>query len=148
MDTALLDTNVLVYAADRLSSLHSPAARLVEQALRERGRFCISPQNLIEFSAVVSRPRLVRTPLAGEELIRITSLLYRSRRLRKIYPKRGTALRTIHEGTRLGISGPVWYDLYLALTMRDAGIGIIVTEDVGHFQRFSSVTALRIAEAM
>jgi predicted nucleic acid-binding protein len=147
MDMALLDTNVLVHAADRLSSLHAPAARLVDQGLRQRGRFCIAPQNLIEFSAVVTRPRLVRTTLPHDELSRMTGVLYRSRRLRKIYPKRGTAMRAIHEGARLGVIGPVWYDLYLALTMRDAGVEIIVTEDVGHFRRFAFVTPLRIDEA-
>jgi len=148
MAMALLDTNVLVHAIDRLSPLHAPAARLVELGLGERGRFCISPQNLVEFSAVVTRPRLVRAPLPGDELERMTGILYRSRRLKKIYPMRGTVMRSIREGATLGISGPAWYDLYLALTMRDAGVEIVVTEDLGHFRRFPFVTALRIKDAI
>lgn len=147
MDIALLDTNVLVYAADRLSELHAQAAELVDRGLRLSGRYCIAPQNLVEFTAVVTRPRLVREPWPLEKVLRITSELYRSRRLRKIYPRRGTVIRTMREGALLGTRGPVWYDLFLAVTMRDAGIEIIITEDVSHFRRFSFLTALRIQEA-
>ena len=77
MAMALLDTNVLVHAADRLSPLHTRAAQLVELGLRERGRFCISPQNLVEFSAVVTRPRLVRAPLPADDLHVETRKRYR-----------------------------------------------------------------------
>jgi hypothetical protein len=52
----------------------------------------------------------------------------------------------MREGTRLGISGAIWYSLFLALTMRDAGVRAIVTENVSDFQQFPFVVARRIAE--
>src|SRR5262245_6148272 len=102
MDIALLDTNVLVYAADRLSELHAQAAELVAGGLRRSGRYCLARQSLLDFTAVVTRPRLVREPWPLEKVLRITSELYRSRRLRKIYPRRGTVIRTMREGAVLG----------------------------------------------
>jgi predicted nucleic acid-binding protein len=147
MAFALLDTNVLVHAMYRLSPLHAAAARLVDRALRERDKYCISPQNLIEFAAVVSRPRLVTVPLPAAEVRRVTDKLFRSRRLHKIYPMRATVLRAIREGAAFGLTGPAWYDLYLAATMRDAGVDVVITENVNDFRRFGFVTPVAIGDA-
>jgi predicted nucleic acid-binding protein len=81
------------------------------------------------------------------ELARMIELLYRSRRLSKIYPRRGTVIRAIREGTKLGISGPAWYDLFLAATARDAGVDVIVTDNVSDFRRFPFISTLSIEEA-
>jgi len=148
MPPTLLDTNVLVHAAYRRSPAYAPAATLLDRGLKERGLFCIAPQNLVEFAAVVTRQRRGDQPLPGDEVHRITDLLYRSRTLAKIYPRRGTVARAMEEGTRLGINGAAWYDLFLALTMRDAGVRAIVTENVSDFQQFPFVVARRIAEAV
>lgn len=148
MAPQLLDTNVLVYAAYRQSPLHRSAAELVDRGLRRRGLYCIAPQNLVEFAAVVSRTRHVADALPGPEIVRITSLLYQSRRLAKIYPSRGTVMRALREGADLGVGGPAWYDLFLAVTMREAGIHTIVTEDLRHFQRIPFVTARLITDAV
>src|SRR5262245_65551954 len=117
MPSALLDSNVLVHAAYRKSPQHAASATLLDAGLRQARRFCIAPQNLVEFAAVVTRPRFVDPPLPGAEVLRMTDLLYRSRRLRKIYPQRGTVARTLREGSALGLQGPRWYDLFLAVTM-------------------------------
>lgn len=144
----LLDANVLVYAAYRRSALHQPAAELLARGLRHRGQYCIAPQILIEFAAVTTRRRRDETPLPLEDVVRMTDRLYRSRTLAKIYPRRGTALRAIREGAALGIYGSAWYDLFLAVTMRDAGVRDIITENVSDFRRFPFVTARSIQEAV
>ncbi len=147
MALALLDTNVLVHAVYRGSSLHDCAAGLVWEGLHGDGRYCITPQNLIEFAAVVSRKRFVDPPLEGAEITRMADLLFRSRRLAKIYPKRATVIRAVREGAALAITGPRWYDFFLALTMRDAGVEIIITDNVDDFQAIPFITALKIQEA-
>ncbi len=146
MSLVLLDSNVLVHAVYTGSPLHAAADRLLTAALRERGRFCISPQNLIEFCAVVTRPRAVQPPMPPERARALAGHLARSRRLHKIYPKRGTGLRAIREGDALGIRGTAWYDLYLAQTMRDNGVREIVTEDARDFRRFPFVVSRPIDE--
>jgi predicted nucleic acid-binding protein len=147
MALALLDTNVLVHAVYRGSPLHAAAAELVDRGLRESHRFCIAPQNLVEFAAVVTRSRLVEKPIVPEEASRMMLLLHRSRRLSKIYPKRGTVARAMREGAALKIVGPVWYDLFLAVTMRDAGVRMIVTENVTDFSRFPFIDARPMSSA-
>jgi predicted nucleic acid-binding protein len=148
MPLTLLDTNVLVHAAYRGSPVHVSAATLLDRGLKERGVFCIAPQNLVEFAAVVTRRKRGDHPLAVDEVLRITALLYRSRTLAKIYPRRGTVARAMAEGTRLEVAGAAWYDLFLALTMRDAGVREIVTENVSDFQQFPFVSARKIAESV
>ena len=148
MAVALLDSMVLVHAANPRAPSHEAAACLVDRGLRQSGVYCISPQNLVEFSAVVTRPRFVQIPLPASELLRITTILYRSRRLRKIYPQRGTVMRTIREGAALGIIGPRWYDLYLAVTMRDAGVQDIITDNSADFEKFPFVRVRSISQAV
>ena len=70
----------------------------------------------------------------------------RSRRLSKIYPSRGTVLRSIREGRSLGITGPAWYDLFLAVTMRETGVKEI-SENIRDFAKFPLITARPITEA-
>jgi predicted nucleic acid-binding protein len=147
MPPALLDTNVLVHAAYRGAPQHAGAARLVARGLSKRGTFCIAPQNLIEFAAVVTRARHVANPLPPDELLRMTTTLYSSRLLGKIYPRRGTVMRALQEGAALAFTGPRWYDLFLAATMRDAGVEVIVTEDLDTFRKIPFVTARSIDDA-
>ena len=142
----LLDTNVLVHAAYRDSPLHRAAANLVDLALRKRGVYCLAPQNLTEFMAVVTRGRLVHPAMTPSEAARMGEILYRSRRLSKIYPSRGTVLRSIGEGRKLGITGPAWYDLFLAVTMRETGVKEIITENVRDFSKFPFITARSITQ--
>src|SRR6266508_396493 len=115
MGLALLDTNVLIYAAYRRSPLHEAATILVDRALRQRGLYCIAPQNLVEFAAVATRRRVGEEPMPVEEVLRITDIFYRSRTLIKIYPQRGT----------------------VSSTMRDAGVRELITENVSDFEGLS-----------
>lgn len=82
------------------------------------------------------------------DVFRISSVLFRSRSLAKIYPKRATVLRALRTGTELGLKGPRWYDIFLAETMRDAGIEVIITEDLSHFLQISFITARSIRDAV
>jgi|SRR5437667_206649 len=143
----LLDTNVIVHAMYKGSQLHLPAATLLQRALREKGGYCIAPQNLIEFLSVVTRSRFVDPPMRPENATEVASTLFRSRRLRKIYPVRGTAYRAIAEGKRMNLTGTAWYDLYLAVTMRDNKVETIVTENIRDFRAVDFISAIRIQDA-
>jgi predicted nucleic acid-binding protein len=147
MAATLLDTNVLVHAAYARAAHHSAAARLVRQGLDQPSLYCIAPQNLIEFAAVATRARFVTPPMQPEKLAQICDHLYRSRNLAKIYPRRGTVIRAIREGAAMEISGPRWYDLFLAMTMRDAGVEVIVTDNRPDFQHLHFISVKTINEA-
>jgi predicted nucleic acid-binding protein len=144
----LLDTNVIVHAVYKGSPLHLPAAAILARALDQKGQFCITPQNIVEFLSVVTRGRFVDPPLDAGDAARIANTLFKSRRLRKIYPARGTVLRAAKEGQRIGVKGTAWYDLYLAATMRDNNVETIVTENIRDFRSLDFVSPIRIEEAL
>jgi predicted nucleic acid-binding protein len=77
-ETALIDTNVLVYALFRQRAEHAASLALLESAQEPGANLVVAPQNLAEFSAVVTNPRRVSTPLpasAGRtEIEKLTSL--------------------------------------------------------------------------
>ncbi len=147
MAHALLDTNVLVHAAYEAAPLHVPALRLLDHALTVQGAFCIAPQNMVEFASVVSKKRHVHAVMPPADIAAFLSVLYRSRILKKIYPKRATVMRALREGARLGITHTTWYDAYLASTMRDAGVSRIVTDNLSDFHKFPFITAVGIEDA-
>ena len=57
----LLDTNVLVYAADQSSPFHQASKTLREKGLRNELPLCVCPQVLNEFFAVVTNPEELAT---------------------------------------------------------------------------------------
>ena len=64
----LLDTNVLVYAADVSSPFYEIARTLRDRGLKGEIILCVCPQVLNEFFAVVTNPRRVTHPVAPEDV--------------------------------------------------------------------------------
>jgi predicted nucleic acid-binding protein len=74
---ALVDTNVLVYAADKTSPFHQPAKILRDKGEVGKTSLCVCPQVLNEFFAVVTDPYILdsngpthKTPSPGARLRR------------------------------------------------------------------------------
>jgi predicted nucleic acid-binding protein len=53
-DTAVLDTNVLVYAADGTSAFHQSSKHLRDSGIQGEVSLCIFPQIFSEFFAVIT----------------------------------------------------------------------------------------------
>jgi predicted nucleic acid-binding protein len=53
-DPALVDTNVLVYAADTTTAFYEPSKQLRDRGLRSELTLVVSPQVLMEFFAVIT----------------------------------------------------------------------------------------------
>jgi predicted nucleic acid-binding protein len=68
-DPTLLGTNVLIDALYKDSDHHPAARALLDQAKQEDAGFCITPQVLAEFYAVVTHPRRVTHPKSPEEAL-------------------------------------------------------------------------------
>ena len=56
---AVIDTNVLVYAADESSEFHEASRTLRD---RENIGLAVTPQILMEFYAIITNPRRVASP--------------------------------------------------------------------------------------
>jgi predicted nucleic acid-binding protein len=81
----LVDTNVLVYRADRDSEFHQPSANLIQQGLKGEIPLCVSLQNLTEFYAVITSPKRVTNPITPAEASAEIKKYLQSNNIRKIY---------------------------------------------------------------
>ena len=68
-EISLLDTNILVYAADETSPSHQAAIALREKGLKGEIPLCICPQVLNEFFAIVTDPKRVSHPRTQKEAL-------------------------------------------------------------------------------
>jgi toxin-antitoxin system PIN domain toxin len=68
-EPALVDTNVLVYALFPAMADHAASRALLDGAKAADANLCISPQNLIEFFAVVTDPRRVTQAKTPDEAL-------------------------------------------------------------------------------
>jgi len=94
-DRALVDTNVLVYAADMSSSFHERSRQLRDRGFRREIPLVVTPQVLMEFFAMITSPRRVTTPRSPEEARAEVEKYLHADRLQNIYPDQATLEHTI-----------------------------------------------------
>jgi predicted nucleic acid-binding protein len=141
-DITLLDTNILVYAADTTAEFHQPARELRDHGIRGELPLAVSPQILMEFFAVITNPRRVQQPRSPEEARAEIDKYVRSA-IRKIHPGTDilnrvlTLLEQHPEVSRQDI-----FDLFLAATMLESGVTRIYSYNQEHFTRFPELTVL------
>jgi predicted nucleic acid-binding protein len=142
-DVVLLDTNVLVYAADQKSPFHAES-----RAFRDRGRSgefipCVTPQVLFEFYAVITDSRRVTQPLSASEAAAELKRYFGDPQIRKIHPgpeigDTVLALLGKYEITRQDI-----FDLLIVATMTANDVRKICTYDDVQFSKFSEIEVVR-----
>lgn len=102
-DAAFLDTNILIYAADR-SAAHFAACRaLLDRGLAGQERLVLSPQILSEFLAVVTNPNVMPTPLDPADAYDYTEVIAKG--LELIVPTPQVFERALVLLRQTGISG-------------------------------------------
>ncbi len=132
----LVDTNVLVYAADADSPLHARAREWLE---RQRGRpdaWYTTWPVLYEFMRVTTHPRVMRRPWSVPRAWSFVSALLGS-------PGLGVLLPTPQHADVAGqviaelpdLAGNLLHDAHTAVLMREHGIRRICTRDMD-FHRF------------
>jgi predicted nucleic acid-binding protein len=68
-EPVLVDTDVLVYAVFPAMPDHAASRALLDTAKTAGANLCVTPQNLIEFFAVVTDPRRVTQPKTPDEAL-------------------------------------------------------------------------------
>ncbi len=68
-ETALIDTNVLLYAYDETSPYHSESLQLVERGRKGEIPLCITPQVLSEFYSLITNPRRTSMHFTASEAL-------------------------------------------------------------------------------
>ena len=132
----VVDTNVILYAADKSSAIHAPCRRRLLDWRRQTVPWFVTWGILYEFLRVATHPRVFRRPLRLaeawtflESLLDCGSLtvLSAGERHREIL---APILEEFPE-----LSGNVMHDVHTVAIMREHGIHVIYTRDTD-FHRF------------
>lgn len=143
-DVVLIDTNMLVYAADQTSPLHDES-----RAFRDRGRKgdfvpCVTPQVLFEFYAVITDPRRVSQPISTSEAAGELARYFSDPRILKIHL--GTqitdAVLGLLDKYQIARTQDI-FDAVVVATMIANGVRKICSYDTAQFSRFSEIEVLR-----
>jgi hypothetical protein len=138
----VVDTNVLVYAADADSPLHTACREWVE---RHRGRadaWYTTWAILYEFLRVTTHPRVMRQPWSAPAAWGFVQALLASPGLGVLGPTQRhveVAAQVIAELPQL--AGNLFHDAHTAILMREHGIRRIITRDTD-FHRFPFIEAV------
>jgi uncharacterized protein len=138
----VVDTNVLLYAADADSEAHSVCREQLEEWRRQPAPWFLTWAICYEFLRVSTHPGVFRQPWAAVEARKFLGTLMAAPGHTVLTPtERHPALlrQTLEELPDL--RGNVMHDLHTAVLMREHGISRIVTRDTG-FHRFPFLTVI------
>ncbi len=133
----LVDTNILVYAADEDSEFYRRCHKLLEEWRGQASAWYVTWGILYEFLRVTTHPRVFRAPWSAAQAWEFVQALLCS-------PSLGVLIQTErHAEVAAGVigeiphlSGNLMHDAQIAILMREHGIKRIYTRDTD-FHRFS-----------
>lgn len=129
----LVDTNILVYAADPLAGAKHLRARAIVADLMRQGRLVLSTQSLNEFYNASTRPHKPPS-LTHEDAARIVADLAASCRIIPL-----TAAVTLRALTAIPLHGFSFWDALIWSAAREGGISTLYTEDFQHGREIEGV---------
>ena len=138
----VVDTNVLVYAADADSPFHAACREWVESQRGRADAWYTTWAILYEFLRVTTHPRVMRQPWSTPAAWRFVEALLASPGLGVLGPTQRhaeVAAQVIAELPHL--AGNLFHDAHTAILMREHGIRRIITRDTD-FHRFPFLEAV------
>jgi len=142
-ETALVDTNVLIYAADETSPFHQAAKELRDKGVKGDIALCICPQLLSEFYAVITDPRRTAQPRSSQEASSEIEKYLLHENLLKIYPVAGVIEKLLELLKRYNIKKQDIFDTHLVATMLINEVTRIYTYNEDDFLKFTEIEVLR-----
>lgn len=132
----VVDTNVLVYAANQDALEHARCRALLEEWRQREGAWYVTWGICYEFLRVVTHPRVLERPWTAAEALGFVRALVASPGLRVLTatPRHGALLDQVAAQVPL-LSGNLFHDAETATLMLEHGVRRIVTRDVD-FHRF------------
>ena len=132
----VVDTNVLVYAANTESPFHGPCRNWLERYRDRPDAWYTTWPVIYEFLRVSTHPRVMQRPWTAAAAWRFVTALFASPGLGVLAPTERhveVAAEVIAEYPHL--TGNLFHDAHTAILMREHGIRIICTRDTD-FSRF------------
>jgi toxin-antitoxin system PIN domain toxin len=132
----VVDTNVLVYAADRSSDAHEPCRKLLDRFRSEPGPWYLTWSIVYEFLRVTTHPRVFRSPWKPADAWNFVAALQASPGL-SILAQGERHAEHLAEivATIPDLRGNLFHDAHTAALMKEHGIRSIYTRDAD-FHRF------------
>jgi predicted nucleic acid-binding protein len=138
---AVIDANVLVYAADESSEFHEASRTLRD---REDSALAISQHILMEFYAVITDSRRVSSPRSTEEAIAEVGKYAHSSRIVTLHPSTAILTRVLSLlASYPQVARQTIFDLFITATMLDNGVNRIYTFNEQDFSLFTDIEVLR-----
>lgn len=138
----LVDTNVLLYAANKPFPQHQRAHEFLQPALEGEIPWCLTWPIVYEFLRVCTHPRVFPRPLTSLEAEALVGSLLDSPTLTMLSPT--SRHHHVLKQTLAEIASPagnIFHDIAIAVTMREHGVGEIATADADFLQfKFLKVT--------
>jgi predicted nucleic acid-binding protein len=136
-ELALVDTNVLVYAASPSAPQHQASRALLES---EVPGLCATPQVFAEFYSIVTNRRRVTSPFTPVEAH--TFITECSRWIRILPISSAVVARWADLAEHHRIIGPDVFDLQIVVTMLEHGVHRIYTFNRADFERYPEIQVL------
>lgn len=132
----VVDTNILVYAADKSTQEHSVCREKLEHWRRRTGIWYLTWGIVYEFVRVVTHQRVLRNPWTAEQAWQFIAALLVAPSCAMLIPgeRHEEVARALFEEYPL-IRGNLVHDAHTVALMREHGIVRIVTRDAD-FRRF------------
>lgn len=132
----VVDTNVLVYAADESAPEHDRCRALLEGWRRRNGAWYLTWGICYEFLRVVTHPRVLRQPWTITAAVQFLGAVQDSPALDFLIPtERHSRVLADVVAEVSTLSGNIVHDTHTAVLMREHGIRRICTRDTD-FHRF------------
>ena len=132
----VVDTNVLVYAANAHSPHHTSCREVLEAWRRQASAWYVTWGIVYEFLSVMTHPRIFDRPWSGAEAWGFINALLAAPGLGVLVAtdRHGAVAREVL-GELPHLSGTLMYDAQTAVLMREHGVNRIYTRDTD-FHRF------------
>lgn len=138
----VVDTNVLIYAADRDAPDHAACRDLIERYRGQSGPWYLTWGIVYEFLRVTTHPSIFRRPFSAPDAWSFLDTVFASPGLGMLTETERhlhVAKEVFAEMPRL--AGNVVFDVHTAVLMRENGVRAIYTND-GDFHRFPFIDVL------
>ena len=133
-----IDTNILLYAYDRGSSLYDEAKALIRSLLGKNG-IAISDLSLLEFFSVVTDGKKMSAPLIEEEAVRVIESIWSAEEFRVCSGNTEVMRKAVRCAAKLKISRYGINDVYIAISLAEKGFRRILTRNTKDFKKFDFI---------
>ncbi|MCE5278706.1 MAG: TA system VapC family ribonuclease toxin [Planctomycetaceae bacterium] len=135
----VVDTNILVYAADRHADEHARCLKLIEGLRRGVEPWYLTWPTVYEFLRVVTHRKVLRHPWSLAEALQFINALMEADNLSLLpeTPRHMAVLADLAAQSHVS-GGNTVFDLHIAALMKEHGLSRIYTRDTD-FHRFTFI---------